>query len=299
MDAQMIHRFIQQEDLPDSYGALVDRWFMPLLAWLARQVDGVGGRPLVLGINGAQGSGKTTLVRFLEMAMPGQLGIPTLSLSLDDFYLDRAARQQLGRDVHPLLATRGVPGTHDVRWLTAVVDQVLEVRQQENITLPVFDKASDDRLAPEHWRRISGHARLVLLEGWCVGTLPQHEHELTDPVNELEAREDVGGVWRGYVNDCLAGDYRALFSRLDGLLMLKAPDYDCILRWRALQERKLAARSPAGTALLDEAALNRFLQFFERLTRHSLKTLPQRADALLQRDTDHDIADARYRDTVR
>ena len=35
-------------------------------------------------------------------------------LSLDDLYLPKAERLRLARDVHPLLATRGVPGTHDV-----------------------------------------------------------------------------------------------------------------------------------------------------------------------------------------
>jgi len=64
-------------------------------------------RPFVLGIAGAQGSGKSTIAR----ALAARFGCPVLSL--DDLYLDGAARQRLAETVHPLLRTRGVPGTHD------------------------------------------------------------------------------------------------------------------------------------------------------------------------------------------
>ncbi|MFM1896243.1 MAG: hypothetical protein RLZZ385_1317 [Pseudomonadota bacterium] len=294
MDAQLIHSFIQQERLPAAYGELVRTHFAPLLAWLTAELEQRGDSPLVLGINGAQGSGKTTLVRFLEMALPAA-GIPALALSLDDFYLDRESRRQLAETIHPLLAIRGVPGTHDTRWLLDVLQELRSSTALENLSLPVFDKARDDRLAPEHWRRVSGRPRVVLLEGWCVGVPPQSDAELEEPLNRLEAEEDPQGIWRRYVNACLADDYHDVFRTLDRLLMLQVPDWDSVLRWRRLQEEKLARAAPDGTALMDAAQLARFMECFERLTRHSLATLPPLADVLLRLNDAHGIEDVVYR----
>jgi D-glycerate 3-kinase len=67
----------------------------------------------VLGLCGAQGSGKSTLAAALAR-MLARDGTRTAILSLDDIYLTRAERLQLAREVHPLFATRGAPGTHDV-----------------------------------------------------------------------------------------------------------------------------------------------------------------------------------------
>ena len=64
--------------------------------------------PALIGIAGAQGSGKTTLARAAAVRLDG------VALSLDDFYLERAERTRLGRSIHPLLAVRGPPGTHDL-----------------------------------------------------------------------------------------------------------------------------------------------------------------------------------------
>ena len=73
-----------------------------------------GHTPLI-GVAGAQGSGKTTLARSLAVALGG------VQLSLDDVYRTRAERQTLARDLHPLLATRGPPLTHDLDLLAATI----------------------------------------------------------------------------------------------------------------------------------------------------------------------------------
>jgi D-glycerate 3-kinase len=69
-------------------------------------------RPLLVGICGSQGSGKSTACAHIarSMATSGtRIGV----LSLDDLYLPRHAREVLARRIHPLLRTRGVPGTHE------------------------------------------------------------------------------------------------------------------------------------------------------------------------------------------
>ena len=86
------------------------KWFSPLLEKYQTARD----KPLIIGINGSQGSGKSTLADYLCTMLNERYQLRCVSLSLDDFYLTKLERQQLASQVHPLLETRGVPGTHDI-----------------------------------------------------------------------------------------------------------------------------------------------------------------------------------------
>ncbi|MBW8880776.1 MAG: hypothetical protein JF615_04925 [Asticcacaulis sp.] len=68
---------------------------------------------LTVGLCGAQGSGKSTLVEQLKSRLEAD-GVTVAMLSLDDLYLSRLTRADLAERIHPLFQTRGVPGTHDV-----------------------------------------------------------------------------------------------------------------------------------------------------------------------------------------
>jgi D-glycerate 3-kinase len=272
---------IEQQQLPPPYMQQVTRWLLPLASWVAAQRERQAS-PLLVGLNGAQGTGKSTTVLFLQ-ALLRQQGLVCCTLSLDDFYLSKAARASLAEEIHPLLATRGVPGTHDLELLGTVLDALVA---GDDVSLPGFSKAEDDVVAQSSWPVHSGPVDVIVLEGWCVGCPPQTDAALVDPVNVLEADEDASGDWRRYVNQQLRGGYADLFTRLDVLLMLQAPSMVAIVEWRQLQEQKLVAAS-AGSALMDAAAIERFVCFFERLTRHGLDVLPAAVDYLLTLDHDH------------
>lgn len=276
------------EALPATYPVMAERWFTPLAAWLGER-QRAAGSPLLVGVNGAQGTGKTTACAVLCLMLEAR-GLRALTLSLDDFYLGRQARLSLAREVHPLLATRGVPGTHETALLEGAVDDLLRGRP---VSLPVFDKASDDRLPREQWRR-EEPADVILLEGWCIGAAPETADALTAPLNELEATEDADGRWRRYVNKQLAGPYAALFSRLHALVMLQAPSLERVLEWRQLQESKLAQRR-SGAGVMSPAQVQRFVEHYERVTRHCLEEMPARADYLLEVADDHTIQGAHCR----
>ena len=130
---------IASERLPEDYRQVVDEYWRPLAEEIACCL--AAKRPLLVGINGEQGSGKTTLCRFLELLL-AQRGHTAVTLSLDDLYLPRAERERAAGDHHPLFVTRGVPGTHDVELAMAILDRVLAGRP---VDLPIFDKASDER----------------------------------------------------------------------------------------------------------------------------------------------------------
>ncbi len=239
-------------------------------------------RPLLLGLSGLQASGKSTLAQALVDRAHAQ-GLAALALSLDDFYLTRRERGHLARAVHPLLATRGVPGTHDIRLLDATLNALAYATPRKPVRVPRFDKARDTRRPPSRWPRVAQAPRLIVLEGWCLGLAPQPLGTLLDPINSLEANEDADARWRLWVNDRLR-TYQALWRRLHKLIVLRAPDWPTIHRWRTEAEHQLRSRHRQPLHTMDAAAMRRFLQHYERLSRHALMTLPKRADVLVQLD---------------
>ncbi|MCW1381319.1 kinase [Novosphingobium sp. KCTC 2891] len=244
-------------------------------------------RPLVVGLCGAQGSGKSTLAAALVRAL-NEAGIPAATLSLDDLYLTHAERRSLAATVHPLLGTRGVPGTHD---LQLGLDTLDAVARGEQAPLPRFDKGEDDRTPRGTWSTAPLATQALVLEGWCVGALPQPPTALSAPVNVLERDEDPDGRWRRYVNDQLAGPYRALFERIDLLVLLAAPGFDIVARWRGEQEEPLR-REGRG---MNNAEIARFVMHYERLTRHILAEMPARADLVLRLDDQRKVLEVRQR----
>lgn len=244
--------------------------------------------PVVLGLCGAQGSGKSTLARRIETAAAEQ-GRLAAALSLDDLYLERSARLALAREVHPLCATRGPPGTHDVKLGLSVLSAFKAGRP---VALPAFDKALDDRAPVSTWRRVEARCDLVVLEGWCVGARPQPEGDLDRPVNALERDEDPHGVWRRRANALLGGPYQTLFAVFDALAFLQAPGFEVVRRWRGEQEAELRRRTGRG---MTEPELDRFVQLYERLTRWLLADLPDRADAVVRQDEHRRVTDVRLR----
>ena len=281
-----IDAFLQAEQLPPSYAGIMQDCHRKIARWVAQQQE-TKGRTLLLGINGAQGTGKTTMARGLELYLQTCHQRRTVSLSLDDFYLGRAARERLAAEVHPLLKTRGVPGTHDIPLALATLDALTTASEQQAVRLPRFDKSSDDRKAEQDCPLITDAPEIIILEGWCLGLEPQEDEALERPINYLEAMEDRDGRWRRHANRQLAGEYQSLFQRLDCLIMLRVPSFHCVLEWRSQQEKKLAAGLDPTTeapGIMDREQIHRFVQHFERLTRHGLKTLPPRADLVLQLD---------------
>lgn len=252
--------------MPGTNPLLIDR----LAALVAAARAGQSGL-LTLGICGAQGSGKSTLVAGLARRLEDD-GLRVAVLSLDDLYLTRAERQRLASEVHPLFATRGPPGTHDIALGLATI---AALARGEAAPLPRFDKGCDDRLPSAEWPRASAGSDVLLLEGWCLGAVPQAEADLARPVNVLEKEEDPDGSWRTHANTALAGPYRRLFAAIDRLILLAAPGWQVVAKWREQQEAELRVHASAA---MSPAEVTRFIQHYERLTRWILAEMPQRAD---------------------
>ena len=239
------------------------------------------GRPPVFAIAGLQGTGKSTLSA--QLAKAGRaLALNIVVLSIDDFYLTRSQRLALARDVHPLLATRGPPGTHDVALAIRTIDALRRMRPGSVVFLPRFDKISDRRLPPSRWRPVRSRPDLIIFEGWFLKVPPESERALRRPLNALERDEDHDGVWRRYCNEALK-DYAPLWRRFDRLLFLQGPGFEVVPRWRWQQEQTLQAAHP-GRRAMTRAQVERFVLFFERVSRQALRCLPAIADEILRID---------------
>ena len=300
-----IRGFITRNSLPEYYLQQASIWFDPIIETLIEHHYSAG-RTLVVGINGCQGSGKTTLADYLCTRLKAR-GLRTIAISIDDFYLTRKQRQQLATDVHPLLSTRGVPGTHDLELALETLQQLSQ--DSGEVKVPRFNKAQDDRLPKEEWPHVETPLDIIILEGWCVGITAEAEESLLEPINELESLKDPQGKWRNYINQQLVTNYPELWQLMDRLIMLQAPSFSCVYQWRLEQEQKLAqeqAREDLLTASQDEALkdeglkeeaitagsrsnrimqaeeIQQFIQHYERLTRHSLKYLPRNCQHLFQ-----------------
>jgi D-glycerate 3-kinase len=240
----------------------------------------------VYAIAGLQGTGKSTLSGQL-VELGRQRGLHVVALSIDDFYLGHAEREALGRRIHPLCATRGPPGTHEVSLACDVLDAL---RAHQPTALPRFDKIADDRLPRADWPVKRG-TDLTILEGWFLEVPAETLDALAAPLNALERDEDPDGTWRRWVNCSLGDDYTGLWERLDRMLFLQGPGFDIVPTWRWQQEQSLQAANP-GRQAMTQPQVARFVQFFERVSRQAMRTLPGIADHTLRLDAQRRVLDA-------
>jgi len=239
-------------------------------------------RPLLVGLSGLPGSGKTTLAARLARRLDA-LGLATVVVSLDDFYLGRRARATLAREVHPLLRTRGVAGTHELARLSALLDAIGAPGPWLPIGWPRYDRLADRRLPPSRWRVLTARPRVVLVEGWLVGVPAPERATLASPRNTLERRFDADGRWRAFVHRAMSGPYGDAWRKLDLLVALLAPDFATMRRWRRDAERRMAEARP-GHASMDAAALQHFTALMQRWAEHALDTLPAAAHITVRLD---------------
>lgn len=259
---------------PDDY-----RQLAALLVddWCRREVATVG-------IGGGQGAGKSTLGRLIAEAGT-VFGIRIEVLSLDDFCLTKEERLRLAEMVHPLLATRGPPGTHAVERLR---DAMAALRQPGAVDVPRFDKGTDTRSG---FARIDGGVDVVVLEGWCVGASAA-ECDIDEPLNALEREHDARARWRSHIETALGGPYAKLNEDLETLVFLKVPGLAAVRRWRLQQEDE----RPPGQRL-SAAEVNTFVEHYERITRRMLASLPSTADVVVDLDDHHRVSGLSFRTT--
>jgi len=213
-------------------------------------------RPALIGVAGAQGSGKTTAVQLLEAANRPRFA----QFSIDDVYLDRAQRAEMAARTHPLFVTRGPPGTHDIALARATIDALMGASSETETPLPRFDKIADVMRPRAEWPVFRGRPDAILVDAWCLGALPT---PIGAPLNDVEA-EDADGVWRTSQNEFLAGSYGDWFESFDAIIYLRPPSWHIVRRWRGQQEVTLRGRELTDA---ENAWIDRFIMHYEWITR--------------------------------
>ena len=284
--------FLDRNQLPASYLEAANQWFSPIVNNIIQSYN-PSNNAQIIGINGCQGSGKSTLADYLCTVVAERLEVTTVSLSLDDFYLTKSERIQLGSTVHPLLETRGVPGTHDVQL---AIDCIKSLVAGKKTVITRFDKSIDDRAAAESLKTVKGKVGLIVIEGWCLGAKPENAEQLSQPINNLEEQDDRDAIWRNYVNDAIRDNYQPLFNLADQLIMLQAPSFDSVFNWRLEQEQKMVKRlEKEGIAnrsgVMSKQQILRFISYFQRVTENILNEMPQRADHLFKLGKSREITE--------
>ena len=246
----------------------------------------------VIGLSGGQGSGKSTISNILKILLKEYFNLETVIFSIDDFYKTLEERKIMSKKISPLFLTRGVPGTHDIKMLLNCMKK-LKGSKFEKIKIPQFNKAIDDRFSKKRWLKVTKKPNIVIFEGWCVGVKPQKKKDLLVPINELEKDQDKKKIWRNKVNQEIKKNYKKVFKLIDKIIFLKVPSFKYVFKWRLLQEKKLRIISKGKKTMSDDQ-IKKFIMFYERITKHMLKSLTHKSDAVIKIDTKHRLKSIKF-----
>lgn len=286
--SQLFQSLLQQHrNLPNIPNRLELLWklWLPLATQLTDHYQALG-RPLVQGVLGGQGTGKTTLGQALTTILE-HLGYRPLSLSIDDLYKTYADREQL-RQIDPRYIWRGPPGTHDVDLGLQVLDQLQHPVTGQSVAVPRFDKSlwngGGDRTQPE----IVSGTDIILFEGWFVGCQPvaptAFETAPSPIISEADKQfaQDINHQLQNYI---------PLWQRLDRLMVLNPVDYRLSKQWRKQAEQEMIAQGKSG---MTDAEIEDFVDYFWKSLHPELFILPliknpQLTDLVIDINADHSV----------
>ena len=239
----------------------------------------------VIGLTGGQGAGKSTITQIIKLILNYKYNLKVVYFSIDDFYETLGERTKLSKNIHKLFKIRGVPGTHDTKLLKKIFFDLTK-KNFKPVYIPRFDKSKDDRFPKSKWQKIIYQPQIIIFEGWCVGARPQKNKDLIKPINSLEKNQDSKLIWRNKVNKELKNEYKKIFDKIDRLIFLKVPNFECVYKWRLLQEKKLQLTS-RGKKIMSAIQVREFIMYYERITKQMLKNLTNKAYAVLYLDKKH------------
>ena len=273
---------------------MIKSFLIPVSFWISKRINKK--KPLIIGLAGGQGSGKTTISSILTLILQKYFKLNVCKVSIDNFYKTRKDRKLLFKNKHTLLMTRGVPGTHDINLILKFFKKI-KSKNFKNIQIPIFNKAIDDRCSKALWQKIKTKPDVVIFEGWCVGARAQISSQLKKPINSLEKVYDKDAKWRSYVNNQLKKKYKTLFNQLDGLLYLKAKNFSLLREWRLKQERKLwvQTKNKKNLKIMSSGDVINFMQTYQRITQQMFKDAIKSSSIIMNLNSKHQIQKIKFK----
>ena len=288
---------LSQETKKDKFknkNRMIKSFLIPVSFWISKKVNKK--TPLIIGLAGGQGSGKTTIASILTLILQKYFKLNVFKISIDDFYKTRKNRKILSKIKHPLLMTRGVPGTHDVNLMLSFFKRIKN-KKFKTLQVPKFNKAIDDRYSKNMWYRLKLRPDVVIFEGWCVGARAQTVNQLKKPINSLEKVYDESVKWRTHVNNQLKTKYKTLFKQLDELLYLKTKNFNLLRSWRLKQERKLwvQTKNKRNLKIMSGGDIISFMQTYQRITQQMFKDAIKSSSIIMNLNDKHQIKKIEFR----
>ena len=273
---------------------MIKSFLIPLCFWISEKVDKK--RPYFVGLAGGQGTGKTTISSLIKIILIKYFKLKVFRISIDDFYKTRKERISLSKRIHPMLLTRGVPGTHDINMMLSFFKKVKN-KKFKRLKLPTFNKAIDDRSNKKSWYELNEKPDVVIFEGWCVGAKSETNNTLKKTINSMEKTKDQKKIWRKYVNYQLKSKYKNLYSQLNCLIYLKAKNFNLLQKWRLKQERKLWIKSKmkSNSKIMSKGDVINFMQTYQRITQNMFRYMPKYASIIFNLNSNHQIKSAVYK----
>ena len=272
---------------------MIKKYLIPVSCWISKKCKTT---PYFIGLAGGQGTGKTTISSILKIILTKYFKLKVFKISIDDLYKTRKDRMSLSKKIHPMLLTRGVPGTHDINIMIKFFEN-LKNKKFKKLKLPKFDKSIDDRRSKKFWYTINKRPDVIILEGWCVGAKSENNKSLKRNVNPLEKTNDKMMIWRKFVNNNLKNSYKNLFSQINCLIYLKAKNFKLLQQWRLKQEKKLLIKSKQkkNSKIMNKAAVINFMQTYQRITQNMFKYAPKYSSIILNLNSNHQINSVFYK----
>ena len=273
---------------------MLKSFLIPMCFWIANSIRNK--KPYFVGLAGGQGTGKTTVSSLVKIILEKYFKLKVFKISIDDFYKTRKERNSLSKRIHPMLMTRGVPGTHDINMMLSFFKKTKN-KNFKKMILPSFNKAIDDRFSKKYWYKINQKPDVIIFEGWCVGAKAELNKTLKKPINSMEKINDKKLVWRKYVNLQLRNKYKELYSQLNCMVYLKAKNFNMLQKWRLKQERKLRLKTKKVSShkIMSKKNVINFMQTYQRITENMFKNTPKYASIVINLNSNHQIKSAVYK----
>ena len=275
---------------------MLKSFLIPICFWVANKTKIK--KPYFVGLAGGQGTGKTTISSIIKIILEKYFKLKVFKISIDDFYKTRKERLNLSKRIHPMLMTRGVPGTHDINMMLNFFKKA-KSKNFKKMKLPNFNKAADDRFIKKHWYRIDQKPDVIIFEGWCVGAKAELVKTLKKSINSMEKINDKKLIWRKYVNQQLRTKYKDLYSQLNCMVYLKAKNFNMLQKWRLKQEHKLWLKTKKSSShkikIMSKGDVLNFMQTYQRITENMFKKMPKYASIVLNLNNNHQIKNAIYK----
>ena len=273
---------------------MIKSFLIPICFWIVKKAKSK--KPYFVGLAGGQGTGKTTISSIIKIILIKYFKLKVFKISVDDFYKTRKDRNLLSKKVHPMLLTRGVPGTHDINLMLNFFKN-MKSKKFKSLKVPSFNKAVDDRSIKKNWQSIKEKPDVIIFEGWCVGAKPVSASSLKKSINTMEKVKDSKFVWRKYVNQQLKSKYKNLYSQLNCLIYLKAKNFSLLQKWRLKQEHKLRLKNKKRdkNKIMNKEDVLNFMQTYQRITENMFKTVPKFASIVMYLNSNHQIKSTVYK----